>query len=105
MGERMKFALCGHRVPRMTTLVRIIAIDPSLRSSGYAVLEKTGAKVRVIDYGLVRNPASLLPSGCLVAIRERIAEVIARHGPECAVFEGVIFVQSHRTAITLGAAR
>jgi len=85
--------------------VRIIAIDPSLRSSGYAVLEKTGTTVRVVDYGLVKNPASLLPSGCLVAIRERIAEVIVRHAPECAVFEGVIFVQSHRTAITLGAAR
>ncbi len=85
--------------------VRIIAIDPSLRSSGYAVLEKSGGKLRSIDYGVVKNPSSLLPSGCLVAIRERIAAVIAEHGPECAVFEGVIFVQSHRTAITLGAAR
>jgi crossover junction endodeoxyribonuclease RuvC len=89
----------------MNDAVRIIAIDPSLRSSGYAVLERTGGKVRAVDFGLVKNPASLLPSGCLVAIRSRIAEVIVQHAPECAVFEGVIFVQSHRTAITLGAAR
>jgi crossover junction endodeoxyribonuclease RuvC len=85
--------------------VRILAIDPSLRSSGYAVLEKRGAKVRAVDYGVVKNAASVLPSGCLLAIRGRIAAVIAEHAPECAVFEGVIFVQSHRTAITLGAAR
>jgi crossover junction endodeoxyribonuclease RuvC len=85
--------------------VRIIAIDPSLRSSGYAVLEKHGGKVRAVDYGVVKNAASLLPSGCLVAIRERIVAVIAEHSPECAVFEGIIFVQSYRTAITLGAAR
>ena len=85
--------------------MRIIAIDPSLRSSGYAVLEKTGAKVRAVDYGVIWNAPKLLPSGCLVAIRDGIAEVIARHAPECAVLEGVIFVQSHRTAITLGAAR
>ena len=92
-------------MPGMTGRVRIIAIDPSLRSSGYAVLEKSGTKVRAVDYGVIRNAPKLLPSGCLVAIRDRIAEVIAKHSPECAVLEGVIFVQSHRTAITLGAAR
>ena len=85
--------------------MRIIAIDPSLRSTGYAVLEKDGGKLRALEYGSVKNAPKLLASGCLVAIRERIAEVIAKHGPECAVFEAVIFVQSHRTAITLGAAR
>ena len=105
IGESMKFAFRAAPPPRMKPRVRIIAIDPSLRSCGYAVLEKSGAKVRTLDYGVVKNHASLLASGCLVAIRERIAAVIAQHGPECAVFEGVIFVQSHRTAITLGAAR
>lgn len=68
-------------------------------------MEKSAGKVRAIEYGVVRNVQALLPSGCLLAIREKVAEVIARHSPECAVFEGVIFVQSHRTAITLGAAR
>ncbi|MEO6740497.1 MAG: crossover junction endodeoxyribonuclease RuvC [Chthoniobacteraceae bacterium] len=85
--------------------VRIIAIDPSLRCSGFALLEKIAGKVRTIEYGVVKNPPKLLMSGCLVTIRSRIAELIAQHEPECAVIEGVIFVQSHRTAITLGAAR
>jgi crossover junction endodeoxyribonuclease RuvC len=40
-----------------------------------------------------------------VAIHERISELIQKHGPDCAAFESVIFVQSYRTAITLGAAR
>ena len=39
------------------------------------------------------------------AIRERIALAIAEHSPVCAALEGIIFVQSHRTAITMGAAR
>ncbi|MEO6788692.1 MAG: crossover junction endodeoxyribonuclease RuvC [Chthoniobacteraceae bacterium] len=85
--------------------VRIIAIDPSLRCSGFAVLEKVAGRVRTLDYGVVKNSPKLLASGCLVAIRERIAALIVQHEPECAVIEGVIFVQSHRTAITLGAAR
>ena len=85
--------------------VRIIAIDPSLRCSGFAVLEKISGTVHTLEYGVVKNHPKLLPSGCLLAIRTRIAELIAQHTPECAVIEGVIFVQSHRTAITLGAAR
>lgn len=85
--------------------MRIIAIDPSLRCSGFAVLEKISGKIRTIEYGVVKNHPKLLPSGCLVAIRTRIAELIAQHKPECLAIEGVIFVQSHRIAITLGAAR
>ena len=85
--------------------MRVLAIDPSLRGTGYAVLEKAGSRVRALDYGTIRNKTTLLPSGCLVAIHERVVELIAAHQPECAAFEAVIFVQSYRTAITLGAAR
>lgn len=85
--------------------MRILAIDPSLRSTGYAVLEKVGQKPCALEYGAIRNSTSLLPSACLVAIRQKIDALIAAHSPVCAVFEGVIFVQSHRTAITMGAAR
>ena len=85
--------------------MRVLAIDPSLRGTGFAVLEKIGIKVRALDFGTIKNKPALLPSGCLVAIHERIGELIAQHQPECAAVEGVIFVQSYKTAITLGAAR
>jgi crossover junction endodeoxyribonuclease RuvC len=85
--------------------MRVLAVDPSLRGTGYAILEKDGSKMRAIAYGTVRNAPALLASGCLVAIHERIVDLIREHRPECAAFEGVIYVQSHRTAITLGAAR
>lgn len=86
--------------------MRILAIDPSLRSTGFAILQRdAGSKVRAVSYGTIANPAKLLPSGCLVAIHEKVRDLIAEHSPDCAVFEGVIFVQSYRTAITLGGAR
>ena len=84
---------------------RVIAVDPSLRCTGFAVLEKSGNKVRALTFGTIKNAPALLPSGCLVAIHERVIELIATHQPDCAAFEGVIYVQSYRTAITLGAAR
>jgi crossover junction endodeoxyribonuclease RuvC len=85
--------------------MRVLAIDPSLRGTGFAILEKAGTKVRALTYGTIKNRADLLPSGCLVVIHERIADLIREHAPECAAVEGVIFVQSHRIAITMGAAR
>ncbi|MEI8341423.1 MAG: crossover junction endodeoxyribonuclease RuvC [Verrucomicrobiota bacterium] len=85
--------------------MRILAVDPSLRSTGFAVLERVSNKIRPLEYGIIKNPPALLQSSCLVAIRERLGELIQRHEPECAAIEAVIFVQSYRTAITLGSAR
>ncbi len=103
--------------------MRVLAVDPSLRCTGYAVLEAaapsngsngrtaasalmgTPLKARACDYGFIKNKADLLPSSCLVAIHDRLAEIIHKHEPDCCAVEGIIFVQSHRTAITMGAAR
>ncbi|MBS0660810.1 MAG: crossover junction endodeoxyribonuclease RuvC [Verrucomicrobia bacterium] len=87
--------------------MRVLAIDPSLRATGYAIVEPSGRGdgARALAYGTIANAPKLLPSGCLVAIRRRVLELIEEHAPECCAVEGVIFVQSYRTAITLGAAR
>src|SRR5258708_37717935 len=45
------------------------------------------------------------PSICLVCIRDRLAELIREHAPDCCALESVIYVQSYKTAIVLGAAR
>ena len=39
------------------------------------------------------------------AIRDRLAELIHTHEPDCCALESVIYVQSYKTAILLGAAR
>ena len=88
--------------------MRVLAIDPSLRSTGFAVLERPdtpGGKMRALEFGIIKNVASLQQSSCLVAIYDRLAEVIHRHEPNCAAVESIIFVQSYRTAIIMGAAR
>lgn len=85
--------------------MRLLAIDPSLRGTGYAVIDSEGKANKALEYGVITNHPKLSQSFCLVVIHEKITELILRHRPdECAV-EGVIFVQSLRTAITLGAAR
>jgi crossover junction endodeoxyribonuclease RuvC len=99
--------------------MRVLAIDPSLRGTGYAIVEnvsiKSGAAgggrngqpaaARACEYGTIKNRSDLLASSCLVAIHDRLVELIHAHEPDCCAVEGVIFVQSYKTAITLGAAR
>jgi crossover junction endodeoxyribonuclease RuvC len=85
--------------------MRVLAIDASLRKSGVAVLEGSGSKLHVIYFGTIPNAVSLRPSSCLVAIHDRLAELIHTHEPDCCALESVIYVQSYKTAIALGAAR
>jgi len=86
--------------------MRVLAIDPSLRGTGYAILEAVDRKkISPVDFGVIRIPQSKLQSQCLAIIHETIAGIIARYSPQEVAVEGVIFVQSYRTAITLGAAR
>lgn len=84
---------------------RVLAIDPSLRGTGYAVVEQQGRELRALAYGVIQNAPKLLPSGCLVRIREELAAVIKAHAPEVCAIESTIFVQSYKTAIALGTAR
>ena len=91
---------------------RVLAVDPSLLGTGYAVLERppqhsqrTAGGARALAWGVIRNPPNLLQSGCLVAIHTRIHELIAEFAPTSAAFEAVIFVQCYKTAIVLGCAR
>ena len=85
--------------------MRVLAIDPAIRNTGYAVLEGEARKPVVLAYGVVVVPQSRPQSAALAEIRARLAELIATHHPEEVAVEGIIYVQSHRTAITMGAAR
>ncbi len=84
---------------------RVLAVDPSLRGTGFAVLERAGKLIASLEYGVIRNSSSILPSSCLVAINDRVRDLLTRWEPASMAIESVIYVQSYKTAITLGAAR
>lgn len=85
--------------------MRILAVDPSLRGTGFAILEEKGNSIRCLEYSVVKNTASLSQEDCLVAIHSSITAAIERHSPGALAIEKVIYVQSYPTAIILGAAR
>ena len=84
--------------------MRVLSIDASLRNTGVAVVDANGGKPRALYFGVIHNANTLRSSSCLVAIRDRL-ELIQTHEPDCCALESVIYVQSYKTAIALGAAR
>jgi crossover junction endodeoxyribonuclease RuvC len=85
--------------------MRVLAIDASLRNTGVAIIDANNGNSRALYFGTIRNSSSVRSSTCLVTIRDQLADLIRRHEPDCCALESVIYVQSYKTAILLGAAR
>ena len=85
--------------------MRVLAIDASLRNCGVAIVDGENGKSRALFFGTIHNASSLKSSACLVAIRDQLTHLIREHEPDCCALESVIYVQSYKTAILLGAAR
>jgi crossover junction endodeoxyribonuclease RuvC len=85
--------------------MRILGVDPSLRSTGFGLIEIRGREMTPICHGNIRNAPNLLPSRCLVRIRDTLAKLIRQHKPDIMAVEGLVYVQNTRIAFTLGQVR
>ncbi len=85
--------------------MRVLAIDPAVRNTGYAVVEGDGKNARPLAFDVISIPERLPQSAALAAVRTHLRYVIEKHQPDEVAVEGIIYVQSHRTAISMGAAR
>lgn len=85
--------------------MRILAIDPAIRKTGYAVIEGDYKDVVALDYGTIELAAKLPQSQCLHAIHEHIHNLILKWQPQEMAIERIIYVQSQQTAIIMGSAR
>ncbi len=83
----------------------IFGLDPSLRSTGYGIIQVEGRATRALAFGVIKNAPKIVPSRCLVAIHREVTDLVKEYQPDVAAVEGVIYLQNYQTAITLGAAR
>jgi crossover junction endodeoxyribonuclease RuvC len=85
--------------------MRVLSIDPAVRNTGYAVLEGDPRKPTVLAFDVISIPSKIPQSAALSAIRTHLVNVIQKFQPDEVAVEGIIYVQSHQTAISMGAAR
>ncbi len=83
----------------------ILGIDPGTAALGYGVIERTGARLRAIDFGcFVTSPDQALPAR-LHAIHRLIADLVALHQPSVVGVERLFFSRNAQTAFGVGQAR
>lgn len=84
----------------------ILGIDPSLRGSGFAVLEiGRNGQARVLETATLRLKPTFSMPECLGAIGNQVDDFLNQHAVIHVAVEQTIYVQNFQTAQILGAAR
>lgn len=89
----------------LIAIMRVLAVDPAVRNTGYAVLEGDPRAPKVLDFGVISIPKAQAQSVALSAVRSHLYNLMKKWQPDEVAVEGIIYVQSHQTAISMGAAR
>ena len=83
----------------------VLGIDPGTAATGYGIVERTGSKLRAIDYGcLVTLPTQEMPVR-LLEIHRAVTELILTHKPTQLGVERLFFNRNVLTAFAVGQAR
>ena len=102
-------SVAGQRsVPVKTVQFRglVLGIDPSLRGSGFAVLDYRSAnEVKVLETATLKLKPAISQIACLGAIGNQVEDFIDQHKIVHVAIEQTIYVQNFQTAQILGAAR
>ena len=83
--------------------MRVLGIDPGLTRAGWGVVEEAGGRLRAVDHGTIRASGDDVPAQ-LVALRARLADVVARTRPDEVAMERMFVTRNQRTAIRVGQA-
>lgn len=83
----------------------ILGVDPGIATIGYGVIDYTGNKFTVIDYGAILTPAKTPLEYRLSLIFNDMNKIIEKYKPECMAVEELFFNTNVKTAIAVGHGR
>ena len=84
--------------------MRVLGIDPGYSTTGFAVIDRSGGRLRAIAIGAIRTSADDSQAQRLSDLRRELAAIIDETHPECAAIERLFFNVNRRTAIAVGQA-
>jgi crossover junction endodeoxyribonuclease RuvC len=85
--------------------VIILGIDPGTAAIGYGIVERSGSRLRAVDYGCLTTSADRSMPERLLEIHQLVDELIALHQPSIVAVERLFFSKNAQTAIAVGQAR
>jgi crossover junction endodeoxyribonuclease RuvC len=83
----------------------ILGIDPGLRTTGFGVIEKHGARLRYIASGTIKTGLEGALPPRLKVILTGVTELVAAYQPTCAAIEKVFVNVNPKSTLLLGQAR
>lgn len=83
----------------------VLGIDPGTAATGYGIVERSGSRLRAVDYGCLETLPTLPPAQRLLEIHQAVTELIATHRPAMLGVERLFFNRNVQTAFAVGQAR
>lgn len=89
----------------MANVMRVIGIDPGYAIVGYGVVDYTGSRFKVIEYGAITTPSDMPFGNRLGLVYSELELIITRLNPVHMSLEKLFFTTNHKTAIDVAQAR
>lgn len=83
----------------------VLGIDPGYAIVGFALVERTSVKPRLVSCGAINTPAGVRISARLLQIAADLEELIGRFHPDVMAIEELFFNQNVTTGIGVAQAR
>jgi crossover junction endodeoxyribonuclease RuvC len=85
--------------------VIVLGIDPGTASLGYGLVDRTGGRLRAVDFGAFHTDADLSLPERLLAIHVFLEDLVELHGPTLLGVERIFHSRNVQTALAVGHAR
>ena len=95
----------AHRPSPIASNEIILGIDPSLRGTGFGVIQISNPHPKTLAHGTISCPKNWERSRCLAKISKTLREEVEKYHPTVCVIEGLFYAQNLQTALIMGEAR
>ncbi|MEP7076746.1 MAG: crossover junction endodeoxyribonuclease RuvC [Acidobacteriota bacterium] len=85
--------------------MRVLGIDPGSETLGWGVVEGSGSKYSLVDFGTVKSSPRVLFSKRILKAYEGVAEIIDRFQPDAMSIEEAFYAVNVAVAMKLGQIR
>jgi crossover junction endodeoxyribonuclease RuvC len=86
-------------------LMRVLGIDPGSETLGWGVVDGSGTKYALVDFGTVKSNPKQQFSKRLLNIYNGVAEIMATHSPDVLSVEDTFYAVNVGVALKLGQVR
>jgi crossover junction endodeoxyribonuclease RuvC len=83
----------------------VFGIDPGVNNTGFALVEKSGSRFRVHQFGVIKLEKTLKDEEKILCVYNEVSRLCELYVPEEAAVEELFFAKNARSALAVGQVR